>query len=131
MTTTETPTTSPALADLVKVGDFFSCSWGYDQTNVDFYEVVGLTAKSVKLIPAASAQVDDQGHGITHVAPLAGTRPAYASHLPIDKPSTKRARIWWDRYEGRFTVSVRMASYASASLWNCKPKYETGAGWGH
>ena len=34
----------------VQVGDLFACSWGYAQTQVDFYEVVGLTpsGKSVK-----------------------------------------------------------------------------------
>jgi len=29
--------------DFVKVGDLFASSWGYDQTNVEFYKVVGLT----------------------------------------------------------------------------------------
>jgi hypothetical protein len=36
----------------VKVGDIFERSWGYDQTNVDFYKVVELTktGKSAKVI---------------------------------------------------------------------------------
>lgn len=29
----------------VKVGDIFSCYWGWDQTNVEFYQVVGLVGK--------------------------------------------------------------------------------------
>jgi hypothetical protein len=29
--------------DFVKVGDLFASSWGYDQTNVEFFKVVGLT----------------------------------------------------------------------------------------
>lgn len=33
----------------IKVGDVISSSWGYDQTNVDFYKVVGLTKTMVKL----------------------------------------------------------------------------------
>lgn len=34
----------------VKVGDVFQCSWGYDQTNVDFYQVVELVgAQSCKI----------------------------------------------------------------------------------
>lgn len=41
-------TTAPIT---VEVGDVFESSWGYDQTNVDYYEVVGFTpsGKSVKL----------------------------------------------------------------------------------
>lgn len=30
----------------VKVGDIFKSSWGYDQTNIDFYEVIAVTGKS-------------------------------------------------------------------------------------
>jgi len=33
----------------IKVGDIWSCSWGYDQTNVDFYVVVKVTGKMVHL----------------------------------------------------------------------------------
>ena len=37
--------------DSVKVGDLFYSSWGYDQTNVEFFKVVGLTksGKSAKI----------------------------------------------------------------------------------
>ena len=35
----------------MKQGDVFVSSWGYEQTNVDFYEVVKVTAKTVMLIP--------------------------------------------------------------------------------
>ena len=37
----------------VETGDVFESSWGYDQTNVDYYEVVGFTpsGKSVRLRP--------------------------------------------------------------------------------
>jgi hypothetical protein len=30
----------------VKVGDFFSCSWGWEQTNVDFFQVIELVGTS-------------------------------------------------------------------------------------
>lgn len=36
-----------AFVPSLKVGDVLRCSWGYDQTNVDFYEVVGVSGKSV------------------------------------------------------------------------------------
>lgn len=35
----------------MKQGDVFVSSWGYEQTNVDFYEVVKVAAKTVTLIP--------------------------------------------------------------------------------
>lgn len=31
--------------ELLKVGDVLQCSWGYDQTNIDYYEVTKLVGK--------------------------------------------------------------------------------------
>jgi hypothetical protein len=33
----------------IKVGDIFYNSWGYEQTNIDFYQVVSTTAKTITL----------------------------------------------------------------------------------
>jgi hypothetical protein len=33
----------------VKVGDVFRSSWGYDQTNIDYYEVVAVTGKTATI----------------------------------------------------------------------------------
>ena len=38
----------------LKVGDVLSSSWGYDQTNIDFYYVVRTTEKSAWIVTAAS-----------------------------------------------------------------------------
>lgn len=37
-----------------KVGDYLYSTWGYEQTNVDFYKVVGVTAKTLKIVPVKS-----------------------------------------------------------------------------
>jgi hypothetical protein len=37
----------------VKIGEVFKCSWGYDQTNVDFFQVVGVTGSMVEVRPIA------------------------------------------------------------------------------
>ncbi len=53
-------------ADGVHVGDLFYSSWGYDQTNIDFYEVVGLRGKKTALIrrcPSKSEQTGDMTGG--------------------------------------------------------------------
>jgi hypothetical protein len=44
---------------IVKEDDLFVCSWGYDQTNIDFYQVTGITpsGKSIKLRPVETAIV--------------------------------------------------------------------------
>lgn len=44
----------------VKVGDIFRCSWGYDQTNVDYYEVVAVRGTLVDVRPITQ-QSEDTG----------------------------------------------------------------------
>ncbi len=42
----------------LKVGDLLSYSWGYDQTNVDFYEVLEVKGKRVVTIQEIGQQSD-------------------------------------------------------------------------
>lgn len=46
----------------IEIGDIFSHSWGYDQTNVDFYQVVGKTGKATLIVrPICSSRVEATG----------------------------------------------------------------------
>jgi hypothetical protein len=54
-----------------KVGDILYSSWGYDQTNVDFYQVTKVGDKSVWVRPIAGEYVPDtQGHDSSNVRPI-------------------------------------------------------------
>lgn len=44
-----------------KVGDCLYQSWGYDQTNIDFFEVVEVLPKSVKIRPISQIMVKGSG----------------------------------------------------------------------
>lgn len=51
----------------VKVGDIFEMSWGYDQTNVDYFQVVSVTGKGVyvreigaKTVPGSEGFMSDR-----------------------------------------------------------------------
>ena len=49
----------------VKVGDIFYTSWGYEQTNIDFFEVVAVTEKMATVKPIQSKKTETafmQGH---------------------------------------------------------------------
>jgi hypothetical protein len=46
---------------IVKVGDIFCNAWGYDQTNVDYYQVVQVKAKSVLVREIGSEHVAGSG----------------------------------------------------------------------
>ncbi len=46
----------------VKVGDLFSASWGYDQTNVDFFQVIALVGESsVRVREVYPTMIDEKG----------------------------------------------------------------------
>ena len=97
-----------------KVGDFLSCSWGYDQTNVDFYEVVGVpSGKSIK-IRRVGCRVARESQTAEYVEPVAGK-------FLDDKPATKRVNEF----------GIRINSFSSARKWDGSPCYRTAFGWGH
>jgi hypothetical protein len=100
----------------VKVGAIFYAAWGYDQTNVDFYEVVALTPKGVKVRRIGKIYTDQVGpHDMVAAAP--GTFQG--------ETMTKRLRKFGDK------PNFNLTTYANAYLWDGKPQYQTGWGFGH
>ena len=49
------------LVNPYKVGDLFYDSWGYDQTNIDFYQVVRVTQKSCVVRPIGKVRIEETG----------------------------------------------------------------------
>ena len=96
----------------LKVGDVLYTSWGYDQTNVDFYEVVETKAKSVVVCKIGSREVEAK-QNLSYVAAVTGK--CYG------KSSVHRVG------EGN---SVKIDDHY-AHKWDGKPVYETASGWGH
>lgn len=115
-------------ATLPRVGDFLASSWGYDQTNVDFYRVLEVTpsGKSVRVQQWSSRIVRDDGPQV-YVVPgdQPATRPDYS---PGAEPgATLPARITLHRWQDGVTLD----SCSSASPWNGRPMYQSGHGFGH
>ena len=60
--TTKTKGTENVNKYGVKVGDIFSASWGYEQTNVDFFQVIALVGEcSVRVREVCPTMIDEQG----------------------------------------------------------------------
>jgi hypothetical protein len=93
----------------LKEGDILVSSWGYDQTNVSWFQVVGVTDKAVKL-----REIQSRGMGRDHVIPLPNRFSGPVS-IKMVSPGD----------------SVKINSFQRASRWDGKPKYETALGWGH
>ena len=87
----------------VKVGDIFVCSWGYEQTNIDYYQVVKLLPKSVVIQSISSTR--------TYEGPMHGKM------VPIVNSFVGEERTVRIRVDGDGKPSFRVNSFSWAYPW--------------
>jgi len=101
--------------NLLKVGDIITNSWGYDQTNVDWYRVTRATPSTVWLKPIA-AHVEETCFMSGPSVPSVDTSdpdPAKWSFRDLDEPEQMH------RASG-YSCTMK---YGSGSKWDGKPLY--------
>lgn len=94
--------------DEINKGDILVCSWGYDQTNVDFYYVVKKTGLGVSIIPMSS-KIQEYNHDRGTVIP---GEPNYGQ-----KPMNRKIK----KYSGGLYVKIN--SFSTARKWDGRPQY--------
>lgn len=87
----------------VNVGDIFVCSWGYDQTNIDYYKVLEVKNKSVVIVSIGQTRTYT-GHMQGECTPV--------PNVVIGEPKTKRVNACGD------SVSLKMTSFSWAYPWD-------------
>jgi len=101
--------TSSDLSNKLNIGDILDSHWGYEQTNVDYYEVVGLTTKSVKI-----RQIESQRR---YTAAMCGecvpVKGMYRGHV-----KTKLVKA-----TANGLPYLKLTSYSCAWKWNGKPNF--------
>lgn len=109
----------------VKVGDIFYASWGYDQTNIDYYQVVRVTESGAYFRPIVQG-VKHKGYGHDEVSPMRGHfKSGYDSFIQ-DKPEGTFKKII--PYGNKPTIKLEFTygwKYEGGS------HYQTADGWGH
>lgn len=104
-----------AFKTSLKKGDILNNSWGYDQTNVDFFKVVEVpSAKRVVVVKIGSELKQGEGY-----SPMAGTVTPDESRI-LSKPFkcvVKRGDY--------VSVAGSRYSFEDASKWNGRPKYNS------
>lgn len=102
-----------AFINPLKVGDIVYTSWGYEQTNIDFYQVIQLIGKAtVKLCQLKCKDVgNNQGHF------MSATKIPLKDQFWKDKILTKRIS---PLTEG--TCCIKISSFETAFIWDGKPK---------
>ncbi len=105
--------TGEAKEQKFKVGSILSSSWGYDQTNVDFYKVVKRTKKSLWLIEIGSSSVEGS--------------EGFMSDKVVPNPEAETGEVFMKRIyiANGEEQSVAIKSYASATLYEGTPKYRS------
>jgi len=107
-----------AFTNPYKVGDILHSSWGYDQTNVEFFQVVDVRPTSIKISQIAGESVGATGPDSDQVIPCPGEF--------LDR----RQNIWTTiqidaRYKGH---SIPSPIHGNLSLYDGAPCYRS---WGH
>ena len=100
------------------VGAILSASWGYDQTNVNFYMVTRTTPTSVYVVEVEKLLTDTGAN--YYATPCVDRTRKFPSALPVRKKV--------HAYRGE--QYVRLTDYKHAYEWDGSPQYQTGLG-GH
>lgn len=103
-----------AMTNHAEIGDILVNSWGYEQTNTDFYQVIKLTNKGVYIKPIASRLESEEG-----LSDMAGYTYPLADHF-LDQPE----KFCVCKSTGRsYSVAVGKYNFQSATLTDPREKH--------
>lgn len=103
-----------------EVGQILYSSWGYDQTNIDFYQIVRATDKgTVWLLPMSRLIVNSNGYMSYEVAPgeVLTERTVYEWDDEVGRVA-KKVKIEPKRHRWSKWGSVNLNTYSSAFPWD-------------
>lgn len=92
----------------IKPGDIFYNSWGYEQTNIDFYQVVSTTAKTITLRKIKGITEDYNAHHMT------GTKKAAKDSFCSSETIRKTPYL----FGGEWCVNFE---YGAGAQWDGRP----------
>lgn len=101
-----------ALPMGLKVGAILVASWGYDQTNVDFYEVVEVLGHRSIMVRPIGSKMEPSSPGYSSMAGHCTACPGQYTGEAF------RKRVGVGDY-------VKLTSYSSASPWSGRPMYSS------
>lgn len=93
-------------------GEILTDSWGYEQTNVEFYEILKVNAKGTKItireLAHKTVEGSEYGHGMAcEVLPAIGCY--------VGEPEEKRVN----------SDNIKICESIRLSLWDGRPKYKS------
>tara|TARA_R110000764_G_C10830121_1_gene362785 strand:- start:44 stop:628 length:585 start_codon:yes stop_codon:yes gene_type:complete len=108
----------------LKVGDVLYCSWGYDQTNIDFFKVSKLMGKNkVALIPISGVYTELNG--------AYGNKVVASAEIPNESSRNSFISEEKNYMVDGASNTITISSFANAHLYDGRPLYETDRMYGH
>ncbi len=106
--------------DKIKIGDIFVSSWGYDQTNIDYYQVIDRTKKMISLKMIQKNLTPETKMG-------SSTEPKKNCFFEITHPynETLKRKILYG-YKNQPMIKITSCQYAYP--WDGKKRTETYTG---
>lgn len=98
--------------DFIKAGDILYTSWGYEQTNREFFKVIKILGKRYFLIQEIGQKEVEESQGFM-----------CANVVPTDKRISEPIKAYCDKY-GYMQVSEK-GYKRSLYLWDGKAKYKS------
>ena len=118
--TAEEATDELAPPPTAKIGDILVSSWGYEQTNIDYYQVVAVSGSTATIRKIGKQHVSSQGgQYVDAVIPSVDTF--------VGPPMKKRVQK--TSYGGAYKIKI--SDYQTAFPWDGQPDRQTSAGYGH
>lgn len=137
----ENKMTSTTTTHTFQVGDVLVAGWGYDQTNIDYYEIVKTTPKFVTVQQLHTERVEDDDSTdftTTAVKPVCGEYVNESvwnperGYVQGDEPLQYRRKVRHLRVNGRDGVeAIDINSYTMARRWSGTPARQTKDQFGH
>lgn len=96
----------------LKVGQFLYASWGYDQTNIDYYQITTTTEKTVTFQEVTQSG-EYNGHFMTGTC--SPVRNSFKNNKEYTRPVRVGNYVHFAEYKGDFMKSL--------TLWDGTPKH--------
>ena len=118
-------------------GTLFACSWGYDQTNVDYYVVTRATPKMAYIAKVMSGDVQEIGDKLSgeswevEVSKLYGDGSIRPDGLYKIHDGAIDGRDALRDIDSRYALWFAPHEFANAYWWRGEEMYETPSGFGH
>lgn len=106
----------------VYVGQIWESVWGYDQTNIDYYEVVKVAGRAIWF-----QKIDCHLCGSEYQHDLIKPDRTHK----ISEPFKKILQVYYNDSTGETKDYIKLNSYSSMNKWNGKISRETNSMFGH